>query len=240
MPKRTLDHHAWLIDELRDPVVAANYLNEAMNDSIEMFLKALRNVAQARQMTEVAKRAGIRRESLYRTLSRRGNPCLDTLNSILDVVGLKILFQAQGISSVGAGSPRSQNVIHGEALPASPKIISARGSGGIPQGVSGSGTITIANTLTRTNNAASIVTLHQEGFGLHGVSASGSYSGASLTDMPTRIISHGVGSGIVSPVIGEGKREADYAVILQYGQQLTAPENPAHKLLTDQRIGEAT
>ena len=95
MPKRTLDHHAWLIEELKDPVVAANYLNEALCDSQEMFLKALRNVAEAGRMAKVAKKAGVRRESLYRTLSDHGNPRLDTLNSVLSVLGLGIAIEVR-------------------------------------------------------------------------------------------------------------------------------------------------
>ena len=95
MPKRTRDYHAWLIDELKDPVVAANYLNEALSDSRQMFLKALRNVAEAGTITKVARKAGVRRESLYRSLSDHGNPRLDTLNSVLSVLGLGIAIEVR-------------------------------------------------------------------------------------------------------------------------------------------------
>jgi len=95
MPKRTMDYHAWLIEELKDPVVAANYLNEALGDSRPMFLKALRNVAEARRIARIAKGAGVRRESLYRTLSKRGNPRLDTLTSVLSVLGLGIAIEVR-------------------------------------------------------------------------------------------------------------------------------------------------
>lgn len=90
MPKRTLDHHAWLMEELKDQATASNYLNEALNDSPEMFLQALRNVGEARRMSIVASKAGVRRESLYRTLSKRGNPKLNTLRAVLRVLGLGI------------------------------------------------------------------------------------------------------------------------------------------------------
>ena len=96
MPKRTKDYHAWLLAKLVDPDTAAAYLNEAINDSPEIFLKALRNVAQARRVANVAKKAGVRRESLYRTLSKNGNPRLGTLNSVLQAVGLRIAIQAGG------------------------------------------------------------------------------------------------------------------------------------------------
>jgi probable addiction module antidote protein len=59
------------------------------------FLKALRNVAEAGRMTRVAKEAGVRRESLYRTLSGHGNPRLDTLNSVLNVLGLQIAIEVR-------------------------------------------------------------------------------------------------------------------------------------------------
>ena len=47
MPKRTRDYHEFLLEQLTDPVFAAGYLNEARQDSQKMFLKALRNVAEA-------------------------------------------------------------------------------------------------------------------------------------------------------------------------------------------------
>ena len=96
MPKKTRDYHSWLLGKLANPKTAADYLNGAMNESSEMFLKALRNVAQARQMAKVAKKAGVRRESLYETLSEEGNPRLDTLKAVLHVVGLRISIEAEG------------------------------------------------------------------------------------------------------------------------------------------------
>ncbi|PYV27019.1 MAG: putative addiction module antidote protein, partial [Acidobacteria bacterium] len=56
-------------------------------------LVALRNVAKAHQMAKVAKSAGVARESLYNTLSRGGNPRLNTLDSVLKAMGLKIAVE---------------------------------------------------------------------------------------------------------------------------------------------------
>jgi probable addiction module antidote protein len=112
MPKRTRDYHPWLVGKLANPQTAADYLNEAMNDSPEMFLKALRNIAQARQMATVAREAGVQRESLYRTLSKRGNPRLDTLNAVLRVLGLRIAIQAE--SSRSARRPATR---HSKGIP---------------------------------------------------------------------------------------------------------------------------
>jgi probable addiction module antidote protein len=93
MPKRTRDHHAWLMDQLADVHFAAEYLNEAHRTSRSIFLKALRNVAEARRMAVVAKQARVNRETLYRTLSAGGNPSLETYEAILRALGLEYEFK---------------------------------------------------------------------------------------------------------------------------------------------------
>jgi len=90
MPKRTRSYDAWLLKELIDPVIAANYINAASEDSDEMLLVAMRNVAEAHKMSHVAQEANVNRESLYKTLSSEGNPRLGNFRSILDVFGLRI------------------------------------------------------------------------------------------------------------------------------------------------------
>lgn len=87
MPKRTRAYREFLLEELADPVFAAEYLNEARQESRPIFLKALRNVAEARRMAVVAAEAGVNRESLYRALSEEGNPRLGTFDSVLDALG---------------------------------------------------------------------------------------------------------------------------------------------------------
>jgi probable addiction module antidote protein len=55
---------------------------------------ALRTVADAvGGMTALAKKTGLSRETLYRTLSERGNPRLDTLAAILAAFGLRLSVQ---------------------------------------------------------------------------------------------------------------------------------------------------
>jgi probable addiction module antidote protein len=93
MPKRTRDHHAWLLEQLTDVHFAAEYLTEAHRTSRSIFLKALRNVAEARRMAVVAKRAGVNRETLYRTLSADGNPSLETYEAVLRALGLEYEFK---------------------------------------------------------------------------------------------------------------------------------------------------
>lgn len=94
MPKRTRSYKSWLSENLTDPVVAANYLNAAMKDSPEMFLVALRNVSSAHVgIAAIAEKANLSRESLYRSLSEKGNPEWSTLTGVLSAIGLEISIQ---------------------------------------------------------------------------------------------------------------------------------------------------
>jgi len=86
------DYQKDLIEALKDPVEAAAYLNAALEEGDkETFLLALRNIAEAHGgMKVVAEKAHLNRESLYRTLSQRGNPEIRTLFSLLHGVGLRL------------------------------------------------------------------------------------------------------------------------------------------------------
>jgi probable addiction module antidote protein len=90
MPKRTKDYHSWLLKRLAEPREAERYLKVAMADSPEIFLKALRNVAEANKMARVAEEAGVNRESLYKALSTEGNPRFSTLDSVLAALGMEL------------------------------------------------------------------------------------------------------------------------------------------------------
>jgi probable addiction module antidote protein len=105
MPKRTRDYHEFLLEQLTDPVFAADYLNEARQDSQKMFLKALRNVAESRRMAVVAVEAGVNRESLYKSLSEDGNPRLATYDSILSALGLDYDFKPKQGAVFGSSEP---------------------------------------------------------------------------------------------------------------------------------------
>jgi probable addiction module antidote protein len=79
-----------LLERLGNPIEAEAYLNAAVEDSQCSLLKAVKNVAQAYEMSTVAKQAGVQLETLYRSLSEQGNPTLATLTSILDALGMRI------------------------------------------------------------------------------------------------------------------------------------------------------
>jgi probable addiction module antidote protein len=95
--KTSVSHDEAIIRRLRkDPEFAAEYVKAALEDTEEplVLLLALRHLAQARGIAKVAKAAGIERESLYRALSRRGNPRLSTLVAVTKAIGLKLTVEA--------------------------------------------------------------------------------------------------------------------------------------------------
>lgn len=97
MTKKNTSYQADQIQALKDPSEAAAYLNAAIEDGDkEVFLLAMRNVAQAHGgMSTIAKKAHINRESLYRMLSKKGNPELKSVFNLLHVVGLKISIEPE-------------------------------------------------------------------------------------------------------------------------------------------------
>lgn len=93
--KRNADYHEDLVESLKDPEEAIGYLRAALEESDvpEVFLVALRNVAEARGMTRLAREARLNRENLYKILSSRGNPELSSLYALLDALGLKLSIE---------------------------------------------------------------------------------------------------------------------------------------------------
>ena len=86
------DYKEHLLEQLQDPQEAAAYLNTALHDDdSHIFLLALRDIAEAQGgMGWLANVADLNRESLYRTLSLRGNPRFFNLLAVLDAVGLEL------------------------------------------------------------------------------------------------------------------------------------------------------
>ena len=67
------------------------YLDEALETADPAFIvQALGTVARARGMTQIAKDAGLSRESLYKALSAEGNPEFDTVIRVLQALGLRL------------------------------------------------------------------------------------------------------------------------------------------------------
>ena len=78
-------------DYLDNEEVIAEYLSAAaQDDSSDVLLKALSDVAKARGMAQVAKDAGLGRESLYKALAPGAKPRFETIASVMKALKVKI------------------------------------------------------------------------------------------------------------------------------------------------------
>lgn len=77
---------AWFLDS--DEIMLM-YLQDAMQEGDKEFMKALETVARAKGITELAKRTGLSRESLYKTLNGVTKPRFESIQKILAALNLK-------------------------------------------------------------------------------------------------------------------------------------------------------
>jgi len=95
---RSKNYNQLLVESLKDRKEALAYLNAALEEckdgseeSQKLLLIALKNIAQAQGgISELAERSGLGRESLYKTLSKRGNPKLTTLTALVNAMGFDL------------------------------------------------------------------------------------------------------------------------------------------------------
>ena len=96
MTKASRPYQESLREDLKDPREAAEYLSAALEDGEpEVFLLALRDVAEAHGMKRLAEGAQLNRESMYRMLSDQGNPQLSSLAAVLQQLGLRLAVQVK-------------------------------------------------------------------------------------------------------------------------------------------------
>ena len=96
MSKASRPYAPTLLKGLKDPLEAAEYLNAALEENeTELFLLALRNVAEAHGIKKLAEDTRLNRESMYRMLSNQGNPQLSSLTVILKEMGLKLAVEVE-------------------------------------------------------------------------------------------------------------------------------------------------
>ncbi|MFW6332665.1 MAG: addiction module antidote protein [Thermodesulfobacteriota bacterium] len=96
MNKITEKYEKNLLEDLLDPTEAAEYLKAAIEEGDqENFLMALRDVANAKGISEIAREANLNRENLYRILSNKGNPKLASLASVLRSLGLRLSVEVE-------------------------------------------------------------------------------------------------------------------------------------------------
>lgn len=94
MTNLTANYEDGLEEALADPVEAAAYLNAALEDgSQEVFLLALKDVANARGVSRLARESDLNRENMYRILSEKGNPQLSSLKALLESLGLRLAVE---------------------------------------------------------------------------------------------------------------------------------------------------
>lgn len=82
-----------IAEHLRTPEEMAAYLEacfeEAQGDAA-FIAKALGDIARAKGMTQVARDAGLSRESLYKALSGDRSPGFDTILKVINALGLTL------------------------------------------------------------------------------------------------------------------------------------------------------
>ena len=80
-------------EHLRTPEEMAVYLEACLEDAngdASFIAKALGDIARAKGMSEVARDAGLSRESLYKALSGERTPGFDTILKVIKALGLKL------------------------------------------------------------------------------------------------------------------------------------------------------
>lgn len=92
MTKPYVSHEEASIESFKkDPEYTAEYLNAVIEDGTqEELMLALRRVAAAHGMKDVAETANLNPKTLYRTLSPSGNPELKSFQAILSAMGMRL------------------------------------------------------------------------------------------------------------------------------------------------------
>lgn len=85
-----------MAEHLRTPEAMAAYLDAWLQeapDDVAGIATALGDIARAKGMSQVAKDAGLSRESLYRALSAEGNPSFATVLKVTRALGVRLHAQ---------------------------------------------------------------------------------------------------------------------------------------------------
>ena len=84
-------------EHLRTPEEMAAYLEACLEEAdgdAAFIAKALGDIARAKGMAQVARDAGLSRESLYKALSGERSPDFDTILKVVGALGLKLHAEA--------------------------------------------------------------------------------------------------------------------------------------------------
>lgn len=84
-----------MVEHLETEEDITAYLEAVLDDGDPALVSAaLGDIARARGMTEIAREAGLGRESLYKALSPEGNPEFATVMKVLRALGLSLHVNA--------------------------------------------------------------------------------------------------------------------------------------------------
>ena len=96
MEQKKITTRAWDVTEhLETEMDMAAYLDAALEDGdAALVVAALGDIARAKGMSQVARDAGLSRESLYKALSGDRSPGFDTILKVVSAPGLKLDAEA--------------------------------------------------------------------------------------------------------------------------------------------------
>ena len=95
--KKTVTTRYDVAEHLRNPEEMAAYLEACLEEAdgdAAFIAQALGNIARAKGMAQVARDAGLSRESLYKALSGDRSPSFDTVLKVVDALGIKLHAKA--------------------------------------------------------------------------------------------------------------------------------------------------
>ncbi|MBW1649469.1 MAG: transcriptional regulator [Deltaproteobacteria bacterium] len=90
------NYRDFVAETVKNPDEAAEYIRASLEEysadgNLEAFLTTVRTVTNTMGgITELAKRTELNRQTLYRTLSKKGNPKIKTMRSVLSSLGLRL------------------------------------------------------------------------------------------------------------------------------------------------------
>ena len=96
MKHKKIETRPWdVVEHLETEEDMVAYLEAVLEDGDPALLSAaLGDIARARGMTDIARKAGLGRESLYKALSPEGNPEFATVMKVVRALGLTLHVKA--------------------------------------------------------------------------------------------------------------------------------------------------
>lgn len=115
--KKTATSRYDVAEHLRTPEEMAAYLEACLEEAegdAAFVTKALGDIARAKGMSQVARDAGVSRESLYKALSGERSPSFDTILKVVTALGLKLHAEPASIpNNVQHGGLTDARASHG-------------------------------------------------------------------------------------------------------------------------------